>query len=128
MAVTKKKSPGALGEVAAGLRHRKEGDSEARETQGLKARQGGVKERQESSHTVACAGKQSKQRKGSCQLPRGPRSKYTHRPTEARRKMEQEVVSVGGRIKGSFLCFTENMLIRFCFVLGLGNRNPGESR
>lgn len=68
MAVTKKKYPGALGEVAAGLRHRKEGDSEAAGDPEFEG-QAGDKERQwrccgdeqaGNSHIVVSAGKQSK--------------------------------------------------------------------
>lgn len=95
------------------------GGGRPREAQTLKARLGEVSRRGEEAAVggMSRAGKLPRcglpweaesahgERRVSCIPSRGPRSKYLHRHIEAPRRSEQEVDSVGGRIKGSFLCY-----------------------
>lgn len=133
--------------MALGLRHWKV-IPRLHETQSLKARQEEVSRRdneaavgmsRQETPTLwpALGSRVNTQRgKGTISSPESLEVNTTRRSTEVRRKIEQEVVSVGGRIKGSVLCFTDYMLIGFCFVLGgcgedtqlRGNQNPGEAR
>lgn len=104
------------------------------ETQSLKARQEEVSRRDNESAVgmsrqetptlwPALGSRVNTQRgEGAPSSPESLEVNTTRRSTEARRKIEQEVVSVGGRIKGSFLCFTDYIYAnRFLFCVGWGN-------